>query len=64
MTRGGPVPINAPIEAESLEDAFKKFPEAVKKAMDEMIEEAQRQQREQSRIITPDQAGGSDIVTP
>ncbi len=54
MTQYGPIPISAPIDAGTLEEACKKFPEALEKAMDRLAEEAQRRQVEEaSRIVVP-----------
>lgn len=54
MTQYGPIPISAPIEATTLEEACKKFPDALEKAMDRLAEEAQRRQVEEaSRIVVP-----------
>lgn len=54
MTQAGPIPIQSVIQAQDLQQAFKKFPEAMKAAMDRLIEEAKKaQQQEQSRIVIP-----------
>ena len=54
MTPGGPLPIQSMIQAKDLQQAFKKFPETMKAAMDSLIEEAKKaQQQEQSRIVVP-----------
>lgn len=61
MSPQGPVPIHAPLEAASLEEAMANFPKAMQQAMEEMIEEIQKMQQEQersnpqedSRIIVP-----------
>ena len=54
MSQMGPVPVHAPIEASSLEEAMDKFPEAVKQAVDRLMQEAREiQQREASRIVVP-----------
>lgn len=59
MLPTGPLPINCEIEAGSIEDAFKKFPDAIRKAVDEMIDRAQKMQQEEAkRIVTPDELGG------
>jgi len=61
MSARGPLPINCPIEAESLSDAFDKFPEAVQVAVERLMEEAREMQRqEMNRIVVPGQgpAGG------
>ena len=50
----GPIPVQSPIEADSLKDAFLKFPEAVKAAVDRLSERAQEIRREEaSRIVVP-----------
>ncbi len=54
MTPAGPLPIQSLIPAKDLQQAFKKFPESIKLAMDRLLEEAKKsQQQEQSRIIVP-----------
>jgi hypothetical protein len=55
MSPHGPVPIQGAIEAKTLEEAVLGFPQAMEDAMNQMIEEAQRFQKEQaSKIVTPD----------
>ena len=50
----GPIPVQAPIEADSLKDAFSKFPEAIRTAVDRLSERAQEMRREEaSRIVVP-----------
>lgn len=51
MTRAGPMPLEFGIEAQTLEEAAAKFPGAVQEAVDEMIDEARRLQREQSSSL-------------
>lgn len=62
MSPEGPLPIQAFLEAKSLEEAMDVFPDAMKRALSEMIEELremqkkqqqQRQGRDDSRIIVP-----------
>jgi len=54
MTRAGPMPLEFGIEAQTLQEAADRFPGAVQAAMNEMIEEARRVQREQaSSLIIP-----------
>lgn len=54
MTQMGPLPISAPIDADSLAQAIEKFPEAIQQGVDDMMEEVQRRQREEaSKIVTP-----------
>lgn len=58
MTPGGVLPLGFEIEADSLEDAIAKFPQAVQDALNQAIEEAREYRREaQSRIVVPE-AGG------
>ena len=55
MSPHGPVPIQGIIEANTLEEAVAGFPLAMEAAMNQMVEEAQRMQREQAnKIVTPD----------
>jgi hypothetical protein len=63
MTPQGPIPIQGMIEAKDLQQAIKKFPEAMEAAMERLIEEAKKYQEQQaddpqiqkpeSRIIIP-----------
>ena len=54
MSQMGPVPVSTQIEADSLEEALQKFPDAIKEAIDRMIDEAKEMQRqESSRIVVP-----------
>ncbi|MBW2232089.1 MAG: hypothetical protein JRH17_17035 [Deltaproteobacteria bacterium] len=63
MSQRGPLPVQAPIEAESLADAFDKFPEAVQQAVDQLIEQAREMQRQEaSRIVVPGQSPGSSRI--
>jgi hypothetical protein len=63
MSPQGPVPLHAPLQASSLEDAMEKYPDAMHHAMAEMIENAkkmhqereQANQQESSRIVVPGQ---------
>jgi hypothetical protein len=64
MSQVGPVPVSALIEARTLEEAIAKFPEAVSRAVEEMIEEAREMQRQEaSRIVVPDTASVRKIIT-
>lgn len=59
MSARGPLPINCPIEAASLTDAFEAFPQAVQQAVERLMEEARELQRQEaSRIVVPGQGGG------
>lgn len=54
MTQAGPVPVSAAIEAHTLEEAMRKFPEAIQAAVERLVEEARElQRREMSRIVVP-----------
>jgi len=61
MSPQGMVPLQARLDASTLEEAMDKFPAAMHKAMDEMIENVRKMQQEQkqtrrdnqSRIIVP-----------
>ena len=54
MTPNGPVPIQALIDARQLQQAIKKFPEAMQNEMARLVEEMQKlKQEKESRIIVP-----------
>lgn len=60
MTPEGPLPIQSQLTAATLEEALIEFPEAMKQALAEVVDEIQkmqqeqqRQSRDESRIIVP-----------
>jgi len=60
LTPAGVLPLAFDIEASTLEDAIKKFPEAMKQALEEAIEEAREFRREAaSRIVVPEAGAGA-----
>jgi hypothetical protein len=60
LTPAGVLPLVFDIEATTLADAIAKFPEGVKVALEQAIDEAREMRREQaSRIVVPDVGGGS-----
>jgi hypothetical protein len=62
LTPGGVLPLAFEIEASTLEEAIARFPDAVKLALEQAIEEAREYRRESaSRIVVPDVAGGGPI---
>ena len=62
ISQVGPVPVQCQIEATTLEEAVQKFPEAVKQAIDSMIEEAKEMRRQSSsRIVVPGAQGGGIV---
>ena len=66
MSQRGPLPINCPIEATTLEEALEAFPQAVQLAVERLMEEAREMQRQEaSRIVVPGQgppSGGGRII--
>jgi hypothetical protein len=59
LTPAGVLPLVFEIEADSLEDALEKFPDGVKGALEQAIDEAREMRREQaSRIVVPEVGGG------
>ncbi len=55
LTPAGVLPLGFEIEAATLEEALKKFPEGVKVALEQAIDEAREMRREAaSRIVVPD----------
>ncbi len=66
MTQMGPLPVQFPIEATSLDDAFSQFAEGVKGAIGRLNERAKEMVREESsRIVLPGTAppgtGGTGV---
>ncbi len=54
ITPNGQLPIQNMIQAKELQQAIKKFPEAMQSAMERLVEEAKKhKQKEESRIIVP-----------
>jgi len=54
MSQAGPLPVEAPIEAATLEEAAAKFPQAIQEAVERLMEEAREmRRREASRIVVP-----------
>jgi hypothetical protein len=58
MTPNGPVPLQAPIQAKGLQQAIKRFPEAMQEALARLLAQAQKmkaqeQEKKESRIILP-----------
>lgn len=62
MSQMGTLPINAPLEAQTLEAAVAEFPAAIQRAVQQLIEEAREYQRQEaSRIVVPDAKTASSI---
>lgn len=64
MTPGGALPISGEIDAETLADAVKHFPEAIEAAIRQLQDDMVKMQQEQAnRIVTPDELrGGRDLI--
>jgi hypothetical protein len=64
MSPEGPVPLQARLEAASFDEAVAAFPDAMNRALADMVERIKEMQREQSqekadsRIIVPGYSGG------
>jgi hypothetical protein len=60
LTPGGVLPLVFDIDAGTLDEAVTKFPEGVKIALEQAIDEAREMRREAaSRIVVPDVGGGA-----
>jgi hypothetical protein len=65
MTAAGPLPVQAMIPAKQLQQAIKRFPEAMQAAVEKLADEVQKmRQNEQSKIITPTGKEQSRIIVP
>ena len=59
LTPGGVLPLGFEIEANTLAQAIDQFPNAVRVALEQAIEEAREMRREaSSRIVVPEAGGG------
>ena len=59
MTQMGPIPVQFPLEANSLEEAFSLFPAGIKEAVEKLNDRAKEMAREEaSRIVVPGQNPG------
>jgi hypothetical protein len=62
LTPAGVLPLAFEIEADSLSDAIGKFPDAVKIALEQAIDEAREMRREAAtRIVVPDVGAGAPV---
>ena len=65
MSQVGPLPVQAPIEADNLQQALERFPSAIQRAVEAMISEVKELQRkEMSRIVVPGAETTSKIIGP
>jgi len=59
MTQMGPIPVQFPLNTQSLREAFEMFPQGVGEAIERLQERAQEMAREEaSRIVVPGAGGG------
>src|ERR1700741_2922844 len=64
LTPAGVLPLGFEIEARTLQEALQKFPEGVKAALEQAIDEARELRREAaSRIVVPEGGGGVGPVS-
>lgn len=62
MTQMGPIPVQFPLETDSLDKAFEMFPAGVNEAIERLQERAQEMAREEaSRIVVPGAPGGGGM---
>ena len=65
MTPNGPLPIQAIIQAKQLQQAIKRFPEAMQTAVAKLADEVKKlREQQESTIITPDKKEESRIIIP
>ena len=64
MSAGGPLPIQCELPGSTIAAAIEAFPAEINKAVEKLIEEAKRMQREAaSRIVVPGQEQRGKIIT-
>jgi hypothetical protein len=62
LTPAGLLPLGFELEAKSLQDAIAKFPDAVRNALEDAIDEARELRREAaSRIVVPEVGAGANL---
>lgn len=62
LTPAGVLPLMFDIDAKTMDEALTKFPEAVKKALEEAIDEAREMRRDAgSRIVVPEAGAASAL---
>ena len=64
MTPNGPLPIQGVIKAKELQQAVKRFPEAMEEAVARIMEEAQKMKDQQESKIITKQEEDSRIIIP
>lgn len=64
MTPSGALPLTGQIEAENIEEAIDKFPDAINEALKKLQDDMMKMQQEQAnKIVTPDDLrGGKDLI--
>ena len=64
MSASGPLPIQCELPGATLAEAIDAFPAEINKAVEQLIEEAKKMQREAAtRIVVPGQEQSSKIIT-
>lgn len=64
MSNMGPLPVQYEIVASTMAEAVQNYPAAIKAGIDQLMEDAKEmQRREMSKIVTPDAATTSKIIT-
>jgi hypothetical protein len=62
LSPAGPIPVQCPIEAATLEEAIDRFPQALSAAVEEMLAAAEELRRqEMTRIVIPGREAGSRL---
>jgi hypothetical protein len=62
MSPAGPLPIQCGLDATSLEEAMTQFPQAINRAVEDLVKEAEEMRRQEaSRIVVPGQETRSKL---
>lgn len=64
LTPQGSVPIQGVIKAKDLQQAIKRFPEAMQAAFDKLMEDIKKMREEESPIVAPGRKDESRIIVP
>jgi len=64
LTQAGPIPVDVPLDAKTLEEAWQLFPEALNRAIEQLVAEVDELRRRQSTGLIVPPSGASKLVMP
>lgn len=64
LTQAGPIPVDVPLDAQTLEEVWQLFPAALNRAIEQLVAEVDELRRRQSTGIIMPPSGASKLVMP